>query len=90
LGIFLNGKAIPSDGPKGERVIDNNFYIIFNAYDGELPYTVPSEPFGSSWTKVIETNENYFEEEGGQSYAPGDTITVQGRSVVVLKEPFEP
>jgi isoamylase len=89
LGIFLNGKAIPSDGPKGERLIDNNFYIVFNAYDGELPYILPSEEFGSAWVKVIDTHENFFEEEGGQSFAPGDIITVQGRSVVVLKEPLE-
>jgi isoamylase len=89
LGIFLNGKAIPSDGPKGERFIDNNFYIVFNAYEGELPYLLPSEEFGSAWVKVIDTHENFFDEEGGQSFAPGDTIKVQGRSVVVLKEPFE-
>ncbi|HTM92146.1 MAG TPA: hypothetical protein VL095_07005, partial [Flavisolibacter sp.] len=89
LGIFLNGKAIPSDGPKGERLIDNNFYIVFNAYEGELPYVLPSEEFGSAWIKVLDTHENFFEEEGGQSFAPGDIIKVQGRSVVVLKEPFE-
>jgi isoamylase len=88
LGVFLNGKALRSDGPKGEPVIDNNFYIIFNAYDGELPYVLPSEEFGSTWQKLIDTHENFFCEEGGQSFAPGETITVQGRSVVVLKEPF--
>jgi hypothetical protein len=38
---------------------------------------------------VIDTHENFFEEKGGQSFAPGDIIKVQGRSVVVLKEPFE-
>jgi glycogen operon protein len=89
LGVFLNGKALKSDGPKGEPVIDNNFYIIFNAYDGELPYVLPSEEFGSTWIKVIDTHENFFCEEGGQSFIAGETITVQGRSVVVLKEPFE-
>jgi glycogen operon protein len=89
LGIFLNGKAIPSDGPKGEPITDNNFYIVFNAYEEELPYVLPSEEFGSAWIKVIDTHENFFEEKGGQSFAPGDIIKVQGRSVVVLKEPFE-
>ncbi|MGZ3852499.1 MAG: glycogen debranching protein GlgX [Flavisolibacter sp.] len=89
LGVFLNGKALKTDGPKGEHLVDNNFYIIFNAYDGVLPYVLPAEPFGSSWIKVIDTNDFYFQEEGGQSYAPGETVTVQGRSVVVLKEPFE-
>jgi glycogen operon protein len=89
LGIFLNGKAIPSDGPKGEPITDNNFYIVFNAYEEELPYVLPSEEFGSAWIKVIDTHENSFEEKGGQSFASGDIIKVQGRSVVVLKEPFE-
>lgn len=89
LGIFLNGKAIPSDGPKGEPITDNNFYIVFYAYEEELPYVLPSEEFGSAWIKVIDTHENSFEEKGGQSFASGDIIKVQGRSVVVLKEPFE-
>ena len=89
LGVFLNGKAIPSDGPKGERIIDNNFYIVFNAYDGELPYALPPEEFGSTWSKVIDTHESFFCEESGQSFSAGETITVQGRSVIVLKEPFE-
>lgn len=86
LGVFLNGKAIPSDGPKGEKIIDDNFYLIFNAYDGELPYTLPSEEFGSSWTKIIDTHENFFCEESGQNFAAGETVTVPGRSVLVLKE----
>jgi isoamylase len=89
LGVFLNGKALKSDGPKVVPVIDNNFYIIFNAHDGELPYLLPSEEFGSAWIKVIDTHENFFCEDGGQSFAPCEAIIVQGRSVVVLKEPFE-
>jgi isoamylase len=89
LGVFLNGKAIPTDGPKGERLVDNNFYLVFNAYDGELPYVLPSEQFGSSWVRVIDTGENFFCDDGGESFAPGERITVKGRSVVVLKEPFE-
>lgn len=89
LGVFLNGKALRSDGPKGEPVIDNNFYIIFNAYEGELPYVLPSEEFGTTWQKTIDTHENFFCEEEGQSFTAGETVTVQGRSIVVLKEPFD-
>ena len=89
LGVFLNGKALKAEGPRGEHLTDNNFYIIFNAYEGELPYVLPPEEFGNSWTKVIDTNENFFEEENGQTFSPGETVTVQGRSVLVLKEPLE-
>jgi glycogen operon protein len=89
LGVFLNGKALKADGPKGEHVMDNSFYIIFNAYESDLPYVLPSEEFGTAWMKVIDTHENFFEEEGGQNFSPGEIIKVPGRSVIVLKEPFE-
>jgi isoamylase len=89
LGVFLNGKALKADGPKGEHVMDNSFYIIFNAYESELPYVLPSEEFGTAWMKVIDTHENFFEEEGGQNFSPGEIIKVPGRSVIVLKELFE-
>jgi len=89
LGVFLNGKALKADGPKGEHLIDHSFYIIFNAYDGELPYALPSEEFGTAWTKVIDTHENFFEEDGGQNFLPGEIIKVPGRSVIVLEEPLE-
>ena len=32
LGIFLNGETIPNPNPRGEPVIDANFYFIFNAH----------------------------------------------------------
>ena len=89
LGVFLNGKALKAEGPKGEHLTDDSFYIIFNAYHSELPYVLPSEEFGAAWIKVIDTHENFFEEEGGQNFLPGETISVQGRSVIVLKEPFD-
>jgi len=54
-----------------------------------LPYVLPSEEFGNSWSKVIDTNENFFQEDDGPGFAPGEVITVPGRSVVVLKEPFD-
>jgi isoamylase len=89
LGVFLNGKALKFDGPKGEHLIDNSFYLIFNASDSELPYVLPSEEFGTAWMKVIDTHENFLDEEGGQNFSPGEIIKVPGRSVIVLKEPFE-
>ena len=89
LGVFLNGKALKAEGSKGEHLTDDSFYIIFNAYHSELPYVLPSEEFGGAWIKVIDTHENFFKEEGGQNFLPGETISVQGRSVIVLKEPFD-
>ena len=32
LGMFLNGDAIPTPNERGERVIDDSFYVMFNAH----------------------------------------------------------
>ena len=32
LGVFLNGDAIPTRDERGERVVDDSFYVMFNAH----------------------------------------------------------
>ncbi len=85
LGVYLNGHGLRSVDEKGEKIIDNDFYIIFNAYDGPLDYTLPSEKYGDKWIKVLDTHENYIREEGEVFHA-GDIVKVKGRSVVLLKQ----
>lgn len=85
LGIFLNGQGIRSKGPKGEHIIDESFYVIFNAYHDELEYILPEKKYGTKWTKILDTFENTINEDQG-IYAAKDPITVQGRSIVLLKQ----
>lgn len=85
LGIFLNGKAIPSPGPKGERIVDDNFFLIFNAYHENITFKLPPQRFGRKWLKIMDTAINYFEETG-EAFQAGKNIHIAGRSVVLLKE----
>ena len=88
LGVFLNGRGLRAVSPKGEPIVDDSFYIIFNAHYDKLPFVLPPEKFGRSWTKVLDTAEGLISEEAGETYEAGHTIEVDGRSVVVLKEPL--
>ncbi len=36
LGVFLNGQGIASPGPRGERILDDSFYIVSNAHHAGL------------------------------------------------------
>ncbi len=85
LGVFLNGHDIKFKGPRGEKIIDDSFYIIFNAHYDTLEYTLPSEKYGKQWTKVLDTAENLVDEETGL-YQAEEMIMVQSRSVMVLKQ----
>jgi len=87
LGVFLNGRGIHTRGSKGELLLDDSFYVIFNAYHDSLIYKLPPEKYGSRWTKILDTNENRANEEDG-ILKPCDDIRVEGRSVVIFKSPI--
>jgi glycogen operon protein len=86
LGIFLNGEGIRTVGPKGERTVDNSFYVMFNGHYEDLNFILPKRKYGSKWMKVIDTHENLLT-ESGEIFKPGDTLTVHSRSVVLLMNP---
>jgi len=82
LGVFLNGRSIKSPGPNGEKIIDNNFYIVFNASEENLNYKLPEEKYGSKWLKLVDTETaNTIMDE---VYDAMTEICVNARSMVVL------
>ncbi|MDX5443698.1 MAG: glycogen debranching protein GlgX, partial [Hymenobacteraceae bacterium] len=87
LAVFLNGRGMHSVGPQGERIVDDNFYVIFNAHYEPLNYKLPPEKYGHQWTKILDTAENRIAEEG-KVYKAGEMITVPDRAVVLLHHPL--
>lgn len=86
LGVFLNGHGLRSRGPKGEQILDDSFYVIFNAHYEPLSYKLPPKKYGANWTKILDTSSSKVEEEGIK-YNPAETIEVDGRSIIVLHHP---
>jgi isoamylase len=86
LAVYLNGHGLRTVDVKGRKIIDNSFYVIFNAYDGELDFKLPSEKYGDEWIKVLDTATNSIT-ENGEKYNAADVIKVAGRSVILLKQP---
>ncbi|WP_409014844.1 glycogen debranching protein GlgX [Dyadobacter aurulentus] len=84
MGVYLNGKGIRCVNYDGKRLTDDSFYIIFNAHDGPLDYILPPDKCGDPWHKVIDTSDAFIGEDG-ESFTQGSSISVQGRSVLVLK-----
>ena len=84
LGVFLNGEGIDSPDVRGERVVDQSFYVLFNAHYEPLPFVLPKGDWGQEWTVVLDTNKPLPEEEE-QRYKPGDEIPVESRAVKVLR-----
>jgi isoamylase len=55
LGVFLNGDAISEPDPRGERVRDDTFLLLFSADSQPVTFTLPAARFGPHWTVVLDT-----------------------------------
>lgn len=84
LAIYLNGQGLRSTDPKGEKITDDNFYLMFNAHHEHLHYTLPHERYGKEWLKVLDTGTENIDESPTMHFT-SDTIRVEGRSIVLLK-----
>ncbi|MFI8993730.1 glycogen debranching protein GlgX [Streptomyces sp. NPDC053542] len=86
LTVFLNGSAISEPGKRGERISDDSFLLLFNAHGEEKEFTVPMD-HGRQWQAVVDTARPEKVAEGGPKVRAGDTLTLVGRSLMVLQRP---
>ena len=84
VGVFLNGDEIATPGPRGERITDDSFLLLFNAHHEAKDFVVPDGNFGRAWNVIIDTNEPLLD-EGERSYKAGETIGLVARSLAVLR-----
>ena len=88
--IYLNGSDIPEVDWYGNRMVDNDFILIFNAHYEPIMFTLPDERYGRKWQLVVDThNPN----EPALGYEAGFMITAQSRSFLMLmsaKKPKKP
>lgn len=89
LAVYLNGRGLRSMGPKGEQIVDDHFYIIFNAFHEALSYKLPPKKYGNKWIKVLDTHQSFLDEAGSETYKAGELVKVESRSIVVLKQPLD-
>jgi glycogen operon protein len=87
LAVYLNGRGSQTRGPKGEIMIDDSFYVIFNAAHHPIVYQLPCENYGAEWIKILDTSENRADEPG-RTYKSCNTILVESRAIVLLKSPL--
>jgi len=85
VGVFLNGQAIPTPDARGEPIVDDSFYILFNAYWEPLRFTLPTCGWGDRWVTVIDTNEPVPDLREQHQHRAGEAMEVEARSMVVLR-----
>jgi isoamylase len=83
LGIFLNGDAIPSPDLWGRRIVDDSFYLIFNANFEPVEFTLPPSKWGKTWRRVITTT-SFTQPPTRSLQSAGSRMVIQPRSILVM------
>jgi isoamylase len=92
LGIFLYGGGLHTVDPMNNPIVDDNFYIIFNAHSGPLDFKLPVDQYGKTWKVVFDTGVPAAEVKTGvpaadckKEYPSAASIKACDRSVIVLQ-----
>jgi isoamylase len=90
VGVFFNGAAIASTNTYGERIVDDNFLLLFNAGADALEWGLPPKRWGARWAIDFDTADP---RRGATKYAiarAGDTVHLEPRSMMVLRAEAAP
>src|SRR6185503_389560 len=80
IGVFLNGEEIGTATQRGEPVRDDSFLLLFNAHFEDVAFRLPARRFGTRWEVELTTGAL-----DATRLTPGGTVTVESRSVAVLR-----
>jgi glycogen operon protein len=82
VGVFLNGQGIRARDQRGNPLSDVHFLLYFNAHDEEQVFCLPSAEYAPAWDVVIDTAGAAAD---SQVFDAGDEMTIEARSMVVLR-----
>jgi glycogen operon protein len=82
IAMYLNGHGIRETDERGEPILDDCFFLAFNAHNEPMQFTLPAAEYAASWTVVLDTAEADGLE--ADELKPGETVTVGARATVAL------
>ena len=81
LAAYLNGDAISEPDPRGGKITDASFLLLFNAHSKPLTFTLPEAGYAAGWEVIIDTASGV----PGAIHPPKEEIEVSDHAVVVLR-----
>jgi isoamylase len=84
LGMFLSGEGISAPDPRGERIIDDTFYLLFNGHYEAVNFRLPESKWGQSWSAALDTANGLIEEKE-EAFQPRQELPVQAHSLLVMR-----
>ena len=87
LGVYLAGSALTEVDARGQRVVDDDFVVLFNAHHDPVPFRLPAKtlaPHGDGqWQAIVDTARDDGLAPDGV-FGAESTYPLEGRSLVLL------
>jgi len=87
LGVYLAGSALTEIDARGQRVVDDDFVVLFNAHHDSVPFRLPTKtlaPHGDGrWQAIVDTARDDGLALDG-IFDAESTYPLEGRSLVLL------
>jgi glycogen debranching enzyme GlgX len=83
VGMLVTGSPLRSPGPRGEQQWDSSFLIWMNAEADPVKVTMPTDGWLHDGSVAVSTCP---EHPVGTGISPGESMTLDGRTVVVVRE----
>ncbi|MDP9005542.1 MAG: glycogen debranching protein GlgX [Actinomycetota bacterium] len=88
LGMFLNGEALASPGPRGEQIVDDSFILLLSAHFERVSFRLPPS-WGERWELMLDTADPLPPEIDPNAettvHKAGEVVELTPRSMVLLR-----
>ena len=92
VGVFVNGDSIQATDAFGGRIVDDTFFVLFNAGADDLDWRLPNGGWGDRWVLELDTADPDAgtSERPSQSFHSGGVVPISDRSMIVLRRLADP
>jgi glycogen operon protein len=81
LGIFVNGEGIATPDDRGRRIVDDTFYLMFNAGHETTKFRFPDARWGAAWSLVFDTARGFVAPAHALALKAGGEVLLEARTL---------
>jgi glycogen operon protein len=84
IAMRLGGKALEEVDSEGNRVVDDDLFLLLNGHYEPVTFCLPADPVANAWVVVVDTATG---EVNGEKcvIAAGEEFDLPARSLLLLK-----
>ncbi len=88
IAVYLDGTDAPDEADDGTPLLDDDFFLLVNAYWGEVTFTIPpTRETHQTWFVELDSYDPAVSAANALPTHTGDTVVARPRSVQVLRAP---